>query len=458
MRRLFTSTESIRFSAFWCKVLIFCAVALVSFTNTGLSQTVFTEDWESGIGSWFADNGVWEVGTPTVGPSITHSGVNCAGTVLDGNYPNSANSRLTSPQITLPGLAAGEKHKLKFWSWFRMDTNPNDYDHGFVQISTDGGNNWETISGNYDNYSTAWTQSYIDISTYANSTVRIGFMFISSDSETDNGWYIDDVSISKGPDIFHNPEDFEIGSGDWSADNGLWEIGTPTVGPTSTHSGENCAGTILNGNYNNSANTRLVSPEVTLTSQSGQSPELFFWEWHRMDNNPNDYDYGVVQISVNGGSWQTISDPYDEYSEVWAQSFVSLSAYADSTVRIAFYFISSDSEVDNGWYIDDIRIEGIITEIEENQNEIPNEYNLSQNYPNPFNPSTTIKYQIQDISFVTIKVYDVLGNEIATLVNEEKPAGSYEVEFDATQLSSGIYFYRLQANEFTQIKKMILLK
>ena len=62
------------------------------------------------------------------------------------------------------------------------------------------------------------------------------------------------------------------------------------------------------------------------------------------------------------------------------------------------------------------------------------------------------------MQFVTLKVYDVLGNEIATLVNEEKAAGNYEVEFNATQLSSGIYFYRLQANDFTQIKKMILLK
>jgi hypothetical protein len=83
---------------------------------------------------------------------------------------------------------------------------------------------------------------------------------------------------------------------------------------------------------------------------------------------------------------------------------------------------------------------------------------LSQNYPNPFNPSTTITYQIPELSFVTLKVYDVLGNEIATLVNEEKPAGRYEVEFDGTGLPSGIYFYRLQANDFVNTNKMILLK
>jgi hypothetical protein len=88
----------------------------------------------------------------------------------------------------------------------------------------------------------------------------------------------------------------------------------------------------------------------------------------------------------------------------------------------------------------------------------PSRYNLKQNYPNPFNPSTTIKYQIPELSFVTLIVYDVLGNEVATLVNEEKPLGNYEVEFNAINLPSGIYFYRLQAGNFVETKKMILMK
>ncbi len=85
-------------------------------------------------------------------------------------------------------------------------------------------------------------------------------------------------------------------------------------------------------------------------------------------------------------------------------------------------------------------------------------YKLEQNFPNPFNPNTTIKYQIPEISFITIKVYDVLGNEIATLVREEKPSGNYEVMFNASELSSGIYFYTLHAGKFIQTKKMMLLK
>jgi hypothetical protein len=88
----------------------------------------------------------------------------------------------------------------------------------------------------------------------------------------------------------------------------------------------------------------------------------------------------------------------------------------------------------------------------------PVEFALFQNYPNPFNPVTSIQYAVGSRQFISIKVYDVLGNEIATLVNEEKPAGIYKVEFDATQLTSGIYFYRLQSGSLIETKKMILLK
>jgi photosystem II stability/assembly factor-like uncharacterized protein len=99
-----------------------------------------------------------------------------------------------------------------------------------------------------------------------------------------------------------------------------------------------------------------------------------------------------------------------------------------------------------------------ISSVHSSDLEAPALFELKQNYPNPFNPSTVINYQLPVSGDVTLKVYDVLGNEIATLVNEEKPAGSYEVEFNASELSSGIYFYKLQAGDFVETKKMILLK
>ena len=89
---------------------------------------------------------------------------------------------------------------------------------------------------------------------------------------------------------------------------------------------------------------------------------------------------------------------------------------------------------------------------------LPSEFSLSQNYPNPFNPTTTISYDIPKKSFVSLKVYDVLGRVIKTLVHQEQSAGNYRVTFNADNLASGVYFYRLIAGNFVRIRKMMLLK
>lgn len=103
----------------------------------------------------------------------------------------------------------------------------------------------------------------------------------------------------------------------------------------------------------------------------------------------------------------------------------------------------------------------VFTSIEDEEN-FPTEFSLKQNYPNPFNPATSIRYTIGSRQFVQLKVYDILGNEIATLVDEEKPAGNYEIEFNPVYSiknpASGIYFYQLKAGDYTQTKKMILIK
>jgi hypothetical protein len=120
--------------------------------------------------------------------------------------------------------------------------------------------------------------------------------------------------------------------------------------------------------------------------------------------------------------------------------------------------------IDIAWYDWNV---AFTTDVEQTSG-LPSDFSLVQNYPNPFNPSTTIRYTIPNVTLspdkngkgsrVQLKVYDVLGKEVATLVNEEKPAGQYEVNFDAGNLSSGVYFYKLQAGSFVETKKMILLK
>ena len=96
--------------------------------------------------------------------------------------------------------------------------------------------------------------------------------------------------------------------------------------------------------------------------------------------------------------------------------------------------------------------------ITELNSEIPERFKLSQNYPNPFNPETKINFDIVNSGFVKLKVYDMLGKEVATLVNENLSAGSYETNFDGSNLTSGIYFYRLEAGDFSEVKRMMLIK
>ncbi|MCF6269837.1 MAG: T9SS type A sorting domain-containing protein [Melioribacteraceae bacterium] len=122
----------------------------------------------------------------------------------------------------------------------------------------------------------------------------------------------------------------------------------------------------------------------------------------------------------------------------------------------------------NFWYgeIEDkfgiIEHKNIVNGIEQIGSEIPSAYELKQNYPNPFNPTTIINFSIPESGLVTLKVFNILGEEVAELVNDVKSAGSYEVSFDATSalggLTSGIYIYRIKIRNYTAAKKMLLLK
>jgi hypothetical protein len=133
------------------------------------------------------------------------------------------------------------------------------------------------------------------------------------------------------------------------------------------------------------------------------------------------------------------------------------------TTAESHFYQYIDEEVENGTYsyrLKQVDFDGSYSyskTVEAVVNQ-PVVFSLKQNYPNPFNPVTNIQYEVASIQFISLKVYDVLGNEVATLVNEEKPEGDYEVEFNATGLSSGLYFYQLQAGNYISTKKMIFMK
>lgn len=428
------------------------------------------ESFEIGIGDWHADNGVWEIGEPTVGPDTCYSDSNCAGTVLNNNYPPNANTRLISPEFDLPNLVSPAKLHLHFWHWFV--TNEDDAlgpDEGRVQLSVNYGP-WESIMGPLAGSSSVWTHVSVDLSKYAGMNVRLAFNFTSTSRDEAHGWYVDNISIHSIPNVFNvttNPETFEPGIGEWWVDNGVWEVGHPTVGPMNGYNSPNCAGTILGENYPNLANSRLISPEFTLgIDAAGKTPALFFRHWYRMNNTDAlGPDQGYVQISVHRGPWENLAGPYTGISETWTQAAApNISAYIGSTVRIAFLFSSTSRDVDSGWYIDDIRFDGVVAVRDRFQeNDIIQSMTLHQNFPNPFNPETVILYELPQTSQVEVVVFNLLGERIRTLVNQRQTAGQHHLHWDGRNefgmpVPSGVYLYRLRAGEFVQTRKMVLMQ
>ena len=187
--------------------------------------------------------------------------------------------------------------------------------------------------------------------------------------------------------------------------------------------------------------------------------KLSFYNW----NAGRVYDYSI-SISSDHNNWVTIVPQATSASnEEWTiDEFPAVDAR-----YVQVHFINNNQSTWAGLWEGEIWGIGV-TAVDPSNNNLPNGFALEQNYPNPFNPSTTINYSIPSSSFVILKIYDVLGNEVATLVNEEKTNGSYEVKFSTVggsssggevyNLPSGIYFYRLQAGSFVETKKMILLK
>ena len=234
-----------------------------------------------------------------------------------------------------------------------------------------------------------------------------------------------------------------------------------------------------NQNYKNNATVTMTLTNA-LNVSGYTNPRLRFYTKFDIESN---WDYGWIRVSTNSGStWSALEGNYTEPGEGsfqpngqpvydgvisnWVKEEISLANYISSQLKIQFQLRTDGGVTRDGWFVDDIGIfiYTIPTDISGDSNPVYT-FSLNQNYPNPFNPTTKIKYTIPSVtlsgsegSLTTLKVYDVLGNQVAVLVNEKQPAGSYEIEFDASNLSSGIYFYKLVSGSFIDTKKMILMK
>jgi len=165
-----------------------------------------------------------------------------------------------------------------------------------------------------------------------------------------------------------------------------------------------------------------------------------------------------LYISVDGGSnWTQIWEATDDGNGwIWREIEIDLSNYANhNNVVFAWRYVGNDGDL---VAIDNVQITYGTVDVDDEDNTMPSEFSLQQNYPNPFNPTTVISYAIPTQSHVTLSIYNALGEKVAELVNEVQTAGTYKVNFNATNLASGLYLYRIQAGNFVQTRKMMLLK
>jgi hypothetical protein len=164
------------------------------------------------------------------------------------------------------------------------------------------------------------------------------------------------------------------------------------------------------------------------------------------------YDHPKTQyVSVNGVRTDTVVFDATSSSS-WLEKSINVNlTKAMNTVQMELFW---------GWmYLDYLAVPSSFVAVSvKNSSEAPDVYSLEQNYPNPFNPATTIRYSLAQPGQVKLRVYDLLGRLVATLVDDKQNAGVYNVPFDARNTASGLYFYRIEAGEFTQVKKMLVLK
>jgi len=321
--------------------------------------------------------------------------------------------------------------------------NGSDNSDVFLIKSTDGGNTWGLVKKvNNDNTT---RHQFFPWMTIDQTTGHLFFIFYDRRSTTGNATDVYIAESIDGGETFNN---FKISESSFTPQSGIFF-----------------------GDYSNiTAFNRKVYP----TWMRLDGTTLSVWTAPYTDTASDlPVELSRFSSSINNKkvelSWETATETnnygfelerkFEGYSDWISIGFVKGGGNSYSPQSYSF----TDSPIKAGTYtyrLKQIDLDGHFkysNEIEVVYNNVFN-FSLSQNYPNPFNPSTTISYQLSTEGFVSLKVYDVLGKEVTTLVNEIKQSGVHEVNFDASEYTSGIYLYRMTVNNFTQTYKMIVLK
>ncbi|MBX7045879.1 MAG: T9SS type A sorting domain-containing protein [Ignavibacteria bacterium] len=306
-------------------------------------------------------------------------------------------------------------------------------------------------------YSRATLPSFVSDSVTYNFTLPVGapnnysIPFTVKIKQNDTTLYSKVVYINMGVGTVTFADSAEQTFSKWTTSNTWAQTTTQSYSPTRSFTDS------PTGNYGNNANNSMtMAAPLNISS----FPVVFLNFWHRYATESG-YDFCKVEVSSdNGSSWQTAAS-YSGSLTTWTNVSLDITSLAagSANVKIRFLLTSDGGTVGDGWYVDNIKITNYSTVTGINQiSEIADKYSLKQNYPNPFNPSTSIRYAIAKSGFVSLKVFDMTGKVVANLVNDEQTTGSYEVNFNAASLASGVYYYKLESEGFAETKKMLLIK
>lgn len=219
----------------------------------------------------------------------------------------------------------------------------------------------------------------------------------------------------------------------------------------------------LDGTYGYDTVTYNPSNQVIITKRGGVHSGIKFFS-HPLQSLYSFEWYDGYYVDSSYWSWLNYGSIQNEYigdveGPVTIPSIEFVNINSQDSVVLYFAIALGENENDLLAQINDAQTKyNLITDVNDQSSSSPVDFSLNQNYPNPFNPNTIISWNVPFDSYQTLKVYDVLGNEVASLVNEYRTAGSYSINFNASNLSSGVYYYKLTAGNFTETKKMILIR
>ncbi|MGA2669673.1 MAG: T9SS type A sorting domain-containing protein [Ignavibacteria bacterium] len=254
-------------------------------------------------------------------------------------------------------------------------------------------------------------------------------------------------------------DDFTGGDGNWNiVNNGgtcIWSVKPRTSRPYTMP--PTAVGNVFSADVDQCGPSTTINSTATMINSINCTNKYNIYLEFDSDFYLLSADICKVDASYDGGStWSNILNWTTNRRNTHE---IVLMPAATNQAAVKVRFTSIQPAWDWWWAVDNITIHGCsLVGVPGNQSNIPDKYALSQNYPNPFNPATMITYALPKAGNVKLTVYDVLGREVKTLVNEYKTAGTYNVTFDGSSLSSGLYFYRINAGSFTDTKKMVLVK